>query len=116
MQERRKEIHEKSRDLSFKYVAKRMNMIEKNNARINYMVNINSNRGETKSSKPKWRVETNCATHLILSVKSSSKESGQVDLKRKYDLKKYYDRVAQRESEILEDIRQKSTDDTKRSF
>ena len=43
----------KVRDLSFKYVVKRMKMIEKNNARINYLVNINSDRGETKKLKSK---------------------------------------------------------------
>ncbi|MEE2923540.1 MAG: hypothetical protein VX619_02065 [bacterium] len=107
LQERRKEIHEKSRDLSFKYVAKRMNMIEKNNARINYMVNINSNRGETKKLKAKMARVRQLRNSLDSErEKLKSKESGQVDLETEIRFEeKYYDRVAQRESEILEDIR-----------
>ena len=107
LQERRKEIHEKSRDLSFKYVVKRMKMIEKNNARINYLVNINSDRGETKKLKSKMaRVRKLRSSLDSVRKKLKSKEPGQVDLETEIRFEeKYYDRVAQRESEILEDIR-----------
>ena len=107
LQERRKEIHEKSRDLSFKYVLKRMKMIEKNNARINYLVNINSNRGETKKLKAKMARVRQLRTSLdSVREKLKSKEPGQVDLETEIRFEeKYYDRVAKRESEILEDIR-----------
>ncbi len=107
LRERRKEVHEKSRDLSFKYVEKRMTMIEKNNARINYVVNINSNRGETKKLKAKMaRVRQLRDSLNSVREKLKSKDQGQVDLETEIRFEeKYYDRVAQRESEILEDIR-----------
>ena len=107
LQERRKEIHDKSRDLSFKYVVKRMNMIEKNNARINYLVNVNSNRGETKKLKAKMARVRQLRDSLDSERKKlKSKDPGHVDLETEIRFEeKYYDRVAQRESEILEDIR-----------
>tara|TARA_Y100000589_G_scaffold320629_1_gene350773 strand:- start:1126 stop:2748 length:1623 start_codon:yes stop_codon:yes gene_type:complete len=107
LQERRRELHEKSRDLSFKYVEKRMTMIEKNNARINYLVNINSNRGETKKLKAKMARIRQLRDSLDSErQKLKSTEQGQVDLETEIRFEeKYYDRVAKRESEILEDIR-----------
>lgn len=107
LQERRREVQEGSRDLSFKYVQKRMDIIEKNNARINYIVNTNSNREDTKRLRSKMAKVRQLRSALDTVRKDlKSKEPGQVDMETEIRFEeKYYDRVAQRESEILEDIR-----------
>lgn len=107
LQERRREIHDNSRDLSFKYVQKRMDIIEKNNSRINYIVNINSDREQTKRLKSKMAKVRQLRSALDTARKNlKTSEPGQVDMETEIRFEeKYYDRVAERESEILEDIR-----------
>lgn len=107
LQERRREIHDSSRDLSFKYVQKRMDIIEKNNSRINYIVNINSDREQTKRLKSKMAKVRQLRSALDTARQNlKSSEPGQVDMETEIRFEeKYYDRVAERESEILEDIR-----------
>lgn len=107
LEERRKEIHEKSRDLSFEFVKRRIENIEKNNNRINYLVSIHMDRERIRSVKAKMgaldvlkkKLET---TNEQISEKSSPALELEADIRFE---ERYYDIVAKREMEMLEEIR-----------
>jgi|GEM_PF-1057836 len=107
LEERRKEIHEKSRDLSFKFVVRRLQMIEKNNNRINYLVSIHMDRARIRSVKAKMTVLEDLKNQLKkTSDKISEKGTKTLDLEADIRFEeRYYDQVAKREMEMLEEIR-----------
>jgi len=107
LEERRNEIHEKSKDLSFKYVRRRVEQIEKNNARVNYLAAVHLPRSETR----KIRTSLSKIREIRGKIESAqgdlkSKDSAQAQLESEIMFEeRYYDEVANREQEILDEIR-----------
>lgn len=107
LEERRNEIHEKSKDLSFKYVRRRVEQIEKNNARVNYLAAVHLPRSETR----KIRTSLAKIREIRGKIESAqgdlkSKDSAQAQLESEIMFEeRYYDEVANREQEILDEIR-----------
>ena len=107
LEERRREIHQKSKNLSFSYIQRRIKRVEKNNARINYLVSIHLDRAQVQEVQAKLgRLRE--VRQKLASVTKSATQAGKEKLDLEADIRfeeKYYDQVARREGQILDEIR-----------
>jgi hypothetical protein len=107
LEERRREIHDKSKGLSFSYIQRRVKRVEKNNARINYLVSIHLDRTQIQEVQAKLGRLREVRKKLA-SVTKDATEEGREKLDLEADIRfeeKYYDQVARREGQILDEIR-----------
>ncbi|MCJ8346005.1 hypothetical protein MJH12_10725, partial [bacterium] len=105
--DRKKEIHENSKSLQFKFTQKRVTAIQKNNARINYLISVSLPKRTIKKIRRSMKIIRKIRDKIAKMERSGSKAESNLSSEEqsiRFE-KEYYSQIERREDELMDEIR-----------
>ncbi|PCJ19165.1 MAG: hypothetical protein COB02_08950 [Candidatus Cloacimonadota bacterium] len=105
--DRKKEIHEDSKNLTFKFTQKRVKAIQKNNARINYLISVSLPKKHIRKIRKSMRIIRRIREKIAKMENEGSKTNNNLSVEEqsiRFETE-YYSQIEKREDELMDEIR-----------